>query len=114
MLDDRPSTCRLLILPGADINTVDSENRATCVDPILSPLISIQDSVTVRGTYGAVLRIINASPVSPLKGFVSFAFEALKNSVDVCGDSEIKFFLQDHKRDRTKVENVASISHMLV
>jgi ankyrin repeat protein len=110
----RPSICRFLILAGADTRSEHILNRENCVDPTLSPLAMIQSSVTNHEPFSDILIPIHESGISPLQGFISFAFESLKNHVDVFGDSEILSFLQDHKWGTPRVEMVKSIISRLV
>ena len=109
-----PSLCRFLILAGADTRSEHILNRENCVDPTLSPLAMIQSSVTNHEPFSDILIPIHESGISPLQGFISFAFESLKNHVDVFGDSEILSFLQDHKWGTPRVEMVKSIISRLV
>lgn len=109
-----PSICKLLILAGANTDADNILNRETCVEPSTAPLEVIRNSVVSREAFTAVLPTLQEIGIHTIQGFVSYAFESLRNQVDVFGDPEIISFLEDHDWDSTKIETIKSIIHKLV
>ncbi len=105
---------RLLILAGAETDSDEIINRETCIEPIFAPLTMIRNSVVGHEAVTAVLPTLGERGIHPLQGFVSFAFESLKNGIDVFRDSDIISFLRDHAWDQTKIDSVESVIHILV
>jgi ankyrin repeat protein len=110
----RQDLCRLLILAGAEINGVHSEYRSICVDPIISPLTAIRNSVRSQQTLDAILTPLRAIGISPIQGLISFAFESLKNGVDIFSDSNIISFLRDQEWGQNKLQGLESIVKHLI
>ncbi len=106
--------CRVLVLAGAYASTAHLGDRATLIDPIISPLRAIQKSLVTHKAYSDVLPTFHEGGIHPLQGFISFAFESLKNEIDYFGDSDIVSFLNDHEWSPTKIENVRSIIQQLL